>query len=509
MRKRIGTCMLILLLWGSLGVTGCKSQETVQKKIRPASRAGQFYPASKTTLREILSRFFQNASAPSIHGDIFAIWVPHAGYVYSGQIAANAYRLVQGKPYDVAIVIGPSHYYPLRGAVIGDWDSCATPLGSIAVERNLVQALDLASDAIDIIPDMDKGEHSVEVQFPFLCFALPGVPVVSLVIGSLSLEKCEQIAQTIVKVVKNKSVLLVASSDMSHYPSYESACKTDKEVLSAVAEFNIKKIFSLEKELPQRGIPNLECSLCGASALVTVMRTAQLLGANKVHVLPYANSGDITGDRQRVVGYGAAVFYRAGIGRSNNKGGNIVEEIAFTEEEKNKLFQIARAHIQAALSGERPPEFHVTEPNLLLKRGVFVTLTNHGRLRGCIGHFEPDLPLYEIVAQMAVMSATEDARFFYDPITKDELDDIDIKISILSPLKKIDSIDEIEIGKHGIWVRWGRQSGTYLPEVAEEMGWNKEEFLEHCCVEKAGLPRDAWKKGAEIYIYSSQVLKEK
>lgn len=490
-------------------MTGCKSQEVVPKKVRPAMRAGQFYPASKGTLREMIHRFFQNASSPSIPGEIVGIWVPHAGYVYSGQIAANAYRLVQGRSYNAVIVIGPSHYYPLKGAVIGDWDSCATPLGSIPVDRKLVQALDLASDAIDIMPDMDQSEHSVEVQFPFLRFALPGVPVVPIVIGSISLEKCEKIAQAIAQVVQNKSVLLVASSDMSHYPSYESACKADKEVLSAVARMNPKQIFSLERELPNRGIPNLECALCGASALVTVMRTVQQLGANKVYVLPYANSGDITGERDRVVGYGAAVFYREEVGRSHNKGGSTVEEIAFTEEEKKKLFQIARAHIKAALSGERPPEFHVTEPNLLLKRGVFVTLTNHGRLRGCIGHFEPDLPLYEIVAQMAVMSATEDARFFYDPITKEELDEIDIKISILSPLKKIDSIEEIEIGKHGIWVRWGRQSGTYLPEVAVEMGWNREEFLEHCCVEKAGLPRDAWKKGAEIYIYSSQVLKEK
>jgi AmmeMemoRadiSam system protein A len=382
-------------------------------------------------------------------------------------------------------------------------------LGAIPVDRKLVQALDLASEEIDITPGLDQGEHSIEVQFPFLRFALPGVPVVPMVIGSLSLEKCEHIAQAIAQVVQNKSVLLVASSDMSHYPSYESACKADKEVLSAVAGLDTKKIFSLERDLPNRGIPNLECALCGASAVVTVIRAVQHLGGNKVQVLPYANSGDITGERDRVVGYGAAVFYHEQVGRSNNKGGSTVEEIAFTEEEKKKLFQIARAHIQAALSGERPPEFHVTEPNLLLKRGVFVTLTNHGRLRGCIGHFEPDLPLYEIVAQMAVMSATEDARFFHDPITKEELDDIDIKISILSPLKKIDSIDEIEIGKHGIWVRWGRQSGTYLPEVAVEMGWNREEFLEHCCVEKAGLPRDAWKKGAEIYIYSSQVLKEK
>jgi AmmeMemoRadiSam system protein A len=243
---------------------------------------------------------------------------------------------------------------------------------------------------------------------------------------------------------------------------------------------------------------------------VTVMLAAKALGAGKALLLPYANSGDAGGAKDRVVGYGAAAFINMQTG-ANSKGVNSVEvaDIQFSPEEHRKLFSIARESIAAALSGERPREFEITESNLLLKRGVFVTLTRRDRLRGCIGHFEPDMPLNEIVAQMAVAAATQDHRFLDNPITQAEMKEIDVKISILSPLRKIQSIEEIEIGKHGIWVRMGGKSGTYLPEVATDMGWNRIQFLESCCEEKAGLPADAWKDGADIYIYSSQILKEK
>ena len=187
----------------------------------------------------------------------------------------------------------------------------------------------------------------------------------------------------------------------------------------------------------------------------------------------------------------------------------MLEEISFSDAEKRRLFQIARESVLCALSRVSIPEFSVEEPNLLLKRGVFVTLTNRGRFRGCIGHFDADFPLFRIVSQMATAAATQDYRFMYDPVSVEEMSEIEIKISVLSPLMKIDSVDEIEVGKHGIYVKYGSRGGTYLPEVAVDMGWDRIEFLEHCCVEKAGLSKDAWKKDANIYIYSSQILSDK
>ena len=185
-----------------------------------------------------------------------------------------------------------------------------------------------------------------------------------------------------------------------------------------------------------------------------------------------------------------------------------MEDIPFTKEEIDQLFQVARESILSALKGERQPTWHIDSPHLNLKRGVFVTLTNKGMLRGCIGHFGQDLPIWQIAQQMAIAAATEDYRFAYNPVTIKEMVQIDIKISILSDLVKVDSYKDIEVGKHGVWVKMGGRSGTYLPEVATEQGWNRTQMLESLCAEKTGIPRDAYKGDAELYIYTSQILKE-
>jgi len=362
---------------------------------------------------------------------------------------------------------------------------------------------------ITFMPEAHRHEHSVEMQVPFLQTVLPEVPIVPMVIkGDLSYRSVEDIADAIVKSIKGRRILLVASSDMSHFPSYKDAYDVDLRILDAIGTYNTKEVDRLNRSLLRRNIPGLDCTLCGPSALMTVMQATKKLGGSEIRILPYANSGDVSGERHRVVGYGAAVFYKH-LAESNHGGDNMVDDISFSDNEIRKLFKIARESISNALKRERTPEFDVKEQNLLLQRGVFVTLLNQGRLRGCIGHFDPDYPLYKIVSDMAAAAATRDHRFAYDPVTLAEMNEIELKISVLSTLRKIDTIDEIEVGKHGIWIRQGSRGGTYLPEVATEQGWNKIEFLEHCCVDKAGLSKDAWKKGADIYIYSSQILSEK
>jgi AmmeMemoRadiSam system protein A len=349
----------------------------------------------------------------------------------------------------------------------------------------------------------------VEVQVPFIQTVLPGVPIVPVVIGGdLPYGDCKEIARAMARAIGDRKVLIVASSDMSHYPSYQDAYDVDLRLLDKVADFDVRGVSNYNAVTLRRNIPGLDCAMCGTSALVTVMLTAQELTAKRARVLPYVNSGDVSGERHRVVGYGAAVFFRDE--NTMSRGGNdMLEDIPFTDEERKTLFEIARKSIVCALKREPVPAFTPSEDRLNLKRGVFVTLTNRGRLRGCIGHFEPDFPLWQIVSQMAVAAATQDYRFAYDPVTLPEMDDIDIKISVLSELKKIDSFEEIEVGKYGIWIQKGGRGGTYLPEVATELGWDRTEFLEHCCMEKAGLPKDAWKKDADVFIYSSQILNER
>jgi AmmeMemoRadiSam system protein B/AmmeMemoRadiSam system protein A len=487
----------------------CYAQGGFEEKVRPPARAGQFYPGSREAVTQMIEDLLRNAEPDDVEGEIVGLWTPHAGYEFSGQVAANGYRLVQNRQYDVVVIIGPSHYMRLMGGSIGDWNAYRTPLGTVVVDTQIVREIRSSTSLVSCVPEAHRYEHSVEVQVPFVQSVLPGVPIVPMVIaGDLSYGDSEKIAEAIVEAVGDKKVLLVASSDMSHFPSYKDAYEVDLRVLDAVAEFDPKDLMRLNSSLMRKNIPNLDCVLCGQGALITVMLAAKGLQAGDVRILPYANSGDVTGERHRVVGYGAAVFYQEQ--RKSNRGGKgMLEEIPFSEEEKEKLFRIARKSIECALKREKLPEFSVKEPNLLVERGVFVTLENRGHLRGCIGHFEPNFPLFEIVSQMAIASATQDYRFAYNPVTVKEMDEIGIKISILSEMKKVDSIEEIEVGKHGIWIKQGTQSGTYLPEVATELGWNRIEFLEHCCAEKAGLPKNAWRKGAEIYIYSSQILDEK
>jgi len=505
--KRILIISLVCFCFAFL-LTICNGQTDETLKVRPPAQAGQFYPGSKQALAQTIERFLKNAKKIDVDGEIVGLWAPHAGYEFSGQVAANGYRLIQGRKYEAVIVIGPSHYIPLEGGSIGDWNAYSTPLGEAAVDTQLVQKIKSLTRLVSCVPSAHRYEHSVEVQIPFIQTLLPGVPVVPMVVGNLSYGACEEIARAIVRAVQGRKVLLVASSDMSHFPQYEDAYDVDLRVLDAVKTFDAKKILQLSSSIMHRGVPGLDCVLCGPSALVTVMLVSRKLQADEVRILPYVNSGDISGERNRVVGYGAAVFYK-GEKKTSRGGEKMLDEIVFSDEEKKKLFTVARESIVCALKGEKSPDFSVEESNLLVRRGVFVTLMNQGRLRGCIGHFGADTPLHEIVSQMAVAAATQDYRFSYNPVTLEEMDEIDIKISVLSEMKKVDSIEEIEVGKHGIWIRQGGRGGTYLPEVATEMGWDRIEFIEHCCVEKAGLSRDAWKKGADIYIYSSQVLSEK
>jgi AmmeMemoRadiSam system protein B/AmmeMemoRadiSam system protein A len=483
-------------------------QNSTAQKVREPAQAGRYYPGSKRELTEMIQGFLNTAERTHISGQITGIWVPHAGYMFSGQIAANAYKLVQGSDFESVIILGPSHYTHLDCASIGTWNAYRTPLGEAQVDTQLVNTLRSDAALIANIPEAHRYEHSVEVQIPFIQTVLPGVPIVPIVVhGDLPYDRCQALAAILVKAIAGRKVLLVASSDMSHFPSYKDAYDVDLRILDAVDAFDTRKIYRLKDSLLQKKIPNLDCAMCGPGALLTVMLASKQLKADESTLLPYANSGDLTGERGRVVGYGAAVFYNKS--NKTRHGEEIkMEDIPFSVEERNRLFRIARESIDSALQGKRTKEFSVGEPNLLLKRGVFVTLMNHDRLRGCIGHFEADMPLYQIVSQMAVAASTQDPRFAYNPITVQEMGEIDIKISILSEMKKIDSIDEIEIGKHGIYIRQNGRRGTYLPEVATEQGWNKIEFLEHCCMEKAGLPRDAWKKDADIFIYSSQILSE-
>ncbi|MCX5907769.1 MAG: AmmeMemoRadiSam system protein B [Deltaproteobacteria bacterium] len=469
----------------------------MKEDVRKPAVAGSFYPAEAQTLSRQVKEFLAQASKKEIRGDIIALVSPHAGYMYSGQVAAHSFKLVQGMKFDAVVVVAPSHRVAFQGASVYDRGGYQTPLGVLPVEKDLCQKLMQESNVIRFLPQAHGAEHSLEVQLPFLQEVLGEFPLVPVVIGDQSFPTCEKVGQAIARTVQGKKVLLVASTDLSHFHSYDEAVKLDQGVMKGIERFD-----------PQRLSADLEAGkgeACGGGAVVAVMVAAKELGANRAQVLKYMNSGDVTGDRSGVVGYAAAVFYREGWGEEKEKGPRKAGiSLGLSEGEKKTLRQIAQATIEGRLKKEKPPKIDSLTATLREKRGAFVSLHKQGRLRGCIGLIQPSKPLHQSVEQMAAAAAFDDPRF--PPVSLKELKDLEIEISVLTPLTRMKEVHEIEVGKHGLYIKKGFYSGLLLPQVATEYNWDRATFLEETC-RKAGLHRNAWKDpDAEIYLFSADIF---
>jgi len=304
------TVLAIIMIIPCLPFTHLIAQERVRK---PAV-AGYFYPKDKEELTKTVDDFISNVKHKQIDGKILGLMSPHAGYVFSGQVAAYSYSQIKDRQYDTVIILGPSHHVYLKGASVGNWDAYATPLGKVKVNKEIVTSLLSIGEPFHFVEQAHIMEHSVETQIPFLQRVLKNFDIVPIVIGPLSLINCKKISGALVKIVKKRNVLFVASSDMSHFPGYNNANTVDRKTLALIEEGNPDSVFSSEKKLLKKGIPNLSTTLCGLSSVVTVMMTVKQLGGNAVTILHYANSGDISihGRREtrRVVGYGAVAFYK-------------------------------------------------------------------------------------------------------------------------------------------------------------------------------------------------------
>jgi AmmeMemoRadiSam system protein B/AmmeMemoRadiSam system protein A len=468
------------------------------EQIREPVCAGTWYPGDAKRLREDIETYLQKASTPDLQGQLFALIAPHAGYSYSGQVAAYAYKLLEKQKFESVVLIGPSHHVYFSGVSIYDRGGFRTPLGVVPLDTALTSALKDRDHRIRYVAEAHAQEHSLEIQLPFLQVVMPGFKLVPLVMGDQSFASCEWLAEAVAGCVGKKSVLVVASSDLSHFHPYQEAKKLDQVVLDEVNAFDPRAL--------SENLKGGTCEACGGGPMVTAMLIAKKLGATKGHVLYYANSGDVTGDRSRVVGYMAAALWAnpKKEGEADGKKQKVGVDLGLTAEEKTTLLQLARKTIEAKCRGEKAPAPEGQSPTLSEPRGAFVTLNKHGRLRGCIGQIQAREPLVKVVAEMAVAAAFDDPRF--PPLRVEELKDIDIEISVLTPLRRITDVGEIQVGTHGIYMRRGEYSGLLLPQVATEWKWNRTAFLEHTC-EKAHLPKDAWKdRDTEIYIFSADVF---
>lgn len=478
------------------------SQEGPGTDRRPAA-AGRFYPANPDSLRSQLAELFRSAR-PRTAVNLQAVICPHAGYVFSGEVAASGINQVDpAMVYDNIFIIGSSHQASFMGASVYNRGDYITPLGKVPVNTVLANDLIKNNPVFSFVNDADLKEHSLEVQVPFLQYHMKKpFRIVPIVIGSQSTQTCQRIAQALKPYFNGKN-LFVVSTDFSHYPSYNDAKSTDKATCDAILTNNPATLLKVLDDYEKKNIPNLATSLCGWTSVLTLMYLTTGDAAVVYTPVEYLNSGDSHyGDHSQCVGYwSVAVTRKAGAQAASSP------EFSFTQADKKILLGIARSTIVKFINERKLPEVDDKNfsSNLKMHAGCFVTLKEKGELRGCIGRFTADIPLWKVVQQMAVSSATEDTRFL--PVTAREIDKLEIEISVLSPMKRIYSADEIVLGKHGIYIKKGYSSGTFLPQVATETGWSVTEFLGHCSRDKAGLGWDGW-KNAELYTYEACVFGE-
>lgn len=463
---------------------------------RPPEFAGKFYPGTKEALTNQLKELFAEAEPnknPQSHTR--AIISPHAGYVFSGKVAASAFNQIpENAHYKKVFIIASSHQFLFGGASVYQQGNYETPLGEIPVDRETASELYEASELFQHDAEAHHFEHSLEVQLPFLQFKLKtDYQLVPVILGTNNAADCKNIARVLEPYFTPENLFII-STDFSHYPSYKNAIENDYQTAEAITGNRPEKLMEALKNNKKKKISHLATSLCGWTSVLTLLYLTEnkKISYNKIH---YQNSGDakLYGDKDQVVGYWA-------ISATEKK-----SLFSVSEEEKSELLKKARNAILHFLeTGERcKPALPETKGILNDEAGVFVSVYVNNELRGCIGNFAQHETLNDLIQRIAV-SASCDRRFGHLKI--EDFDEMELEISVLSPLKKIKSILEIELGTHGIYIKKGPDSGTFLPQVAKKTGWDLGQFLGYCARDKAGLDWDGW-KDAEIYTYEAFIFR--
>jgi AmmeMemoRadiSam system protein A len=448
----------------------------------------------------MIDSFLAAARAEPLPGELRALVCPHAGYPYSGPVAASAYRLLAGHAYETVVVMGPSHYAELRGASVTDAAIYRTPLGDVPVSAKAATLAGRRPFALEppcrvARPDWsrqssrtapatdtaDTWEHSVEVQIPFLQKTLTGFQLVPVVFGDVD---PAQAAQALLPILDDRT-LLIASSDLSHYYSYAKARELDQRCADAICRLDTHTMESQEA--------------CGRIPILTLMEVARQKGW-KARLLDCRNSGDTASDKSRVVGYAAIAFYAPAAGQ-------------FTAADRRYLLDLARRTVREVAASGRLPAVSADglAPRLTEARGCFVTLTKRGDLRGCIGNLQPQGQLVQAIIENARNAAVRDPRF--DPVAPQEVNQLEIEISVLTEPQPLffsspeDLLRRLRPGTDGVVLQIGRRAATYLPQVWEQLP-DKTDFLNHLA-EKAGCAPSAWRElGTSVLIYQVESFKE-
>jgi AmmeMemoRadiSam system protein A/AmmeMemoRadiSam system protein B len=392
------------------------------------------------------------------------------------------------------VVIASDHQSPLS-APISVWaeGGFETPLGVVPVDADLAQALVEADPRITFDPAAHEGEHPIEIELPFLQRVCPDCRIVPVLMGADDEETVQALADALLAVLPGRRAVVVASSDLSHYPTYDDALVVDGATLAAIETGDPAQVRETMGTLMAAGVPNLATCACGEGPILVTMHVVQGLGADTVTVLFYANSGDSpSGNQGQVVGYGAVMLWR-------------YEPPDLTAPQREELLALARAAVEERLRTGRVSDYETDDSVLTRRSGAFVTLKKDGELRGCIGHTRANQPLYQVVQQMAVAAATGDPRFLF--LTQEELASVTLEVSVLSPFRRVADVEQIRVGTHGLMIFKDGRQGLLLPQVPVEQGWDREEFLEELC-QKAVLPAGCWQEGATLYAFTAVVFGE-
>jgi AmmeMemoRadiSam system protein B/AmmeMemoRadiSam system protein A len=497
-----------------LVAAGASGRTAADDNVRAPAMAGQFYPAASETLNAAVQALLADAKPPSV-GRPLALVLPHAGYVYSGPIAADGFRQAAPYRYGVVVLLGTNHTGAGRSRIaLSPASAFRTPLGDVAVDRGLVEALlaecpDCALDAA-----AHAREHSIEVQLPFVQQLFPDARILPVVVNTADLGVLRRFGSALAKVLSGRDALIVASSDLSHYPAAADAERVDARTLEAVAALDPEALQRVLRSALGHGVPNLDTAACGEAPVLAALVTARALGATHGAIVSYAHSGrTLIGDSGRVVGYGAVALL-AGSGApappphavpapgADRLGG----ESALGPDEERQLVALAREAIRRLLTTETLPLPRELAPALRREQGVFVTLRKQGELRGCVGRLRSDAPVGRLVGTMAIGAAFSDPRF--PPVAADELPALEIEVSLLTPMHSVASGEDVVLGRDGVTLEKDGKSAVFLPEVATEQGWGRRELLDNLCW-KAGLAAGCWREGAKLAVFEARVIHDR
>ncbi|MBZ0167595.1 MAG: AmmeMemoRadiSam system protein B [Candidatus Omnitrophica bacterium] len=463
--------------------------------IKRPNVSGQFYTDNAGQLSRQVDAFIDDAAVTPYTQSVPIIIAPHAGYFFSGAVAGHSFKAVRDQAVSTVVILAPSHFYGFSGISIWDKGGFETPLGVIKVDESLAQQLTAAHEAVTFDAKAYEQEHSLEVELPFIQRAFPDARIVPVIVGVPTPKVLLEFARALDRSIgAREDVLVVVSTDLSHYHPDDVARDMDARAIEAIKNLQAEQIY---QECRQGTM-----EMCGCMPVTAALLLAKLRGLTTVELLKYNNSGDINQEKDRVVGYSSLVIYGKSEPEASDPGN-------LNSAQQARLLEIARKAIASYVRDGKKIKIAEDDPRLLEEEGAFVSVYKDGHLRGCIGNILGRGPLCMTVRNMAIASATEDHRF--TSIQPQEIDTLNLEISVLSKPRRIFNVDDIEMGRHGVIISKGSRSGVFLPQVATSTGWSKERFLTELCTQKAGLPPDCWKDPSKVImeIFTADVFSDK